>query len=356
VAPLKDLYIPRSVPWVDRVVHQRMRMADLSERGVTHIEDQAIAFYDGRVIDLLKTKTISPLGQMAAAPNPDDGDDDDDGMNRQSHRSYNGGGHAPPPPPPPPHQPPPPQNQGGHGPPPPFRPQLPPPQGGDERRLPRRRVETPGHGLQEAMRNERTNMIPVPAFGFLDSEGVAETLRYHREHRTQRLINLIHYHLAVRLVLPDGSKMTRSDGSSIPKYEGSQRFKDLEDWLALLVIHFERIQYGGLDRDHKSVLFVADYLRGRALSWYMDHIVLVTDNAMLWTFEEVVIGLYDRFVHPSAMEDARQDLEQVEYTPAKGVQGVYDEMLTHAHNMAETPDNHTLVKSFLNALPADWRK
>jgi len=56
------------------------------------------------------------------------------------------------------------------------------------------------------------------------------------------------------------------------------------------------------------------------------------------------------------MEDARQDLEQVEYTPVKGVQGVYDEMLMHARNMVETPDNHTLVKSFLNALPADWRK
>ena len=199
-------------------------------------------------------------------------------------------------------------------------------------------------------------MIPIPAFGFLGSEGVTEALRYHREHRTQRLINLIHYHLAVRLVLPDGLKTTRSDGLSIPKYEESQHFKDLEDWLALLVIHFECIQYGGLDRDRECVLFVADYLRGRALSWYTDHIVLVTDNAMLWTFEEVVISLYDRFVHPSAMEDARQDLEQVEYTPAKGVQGVYDKMLTHARNMAETPDNHTLVKSFLNALPADWWK
>jgi len=199
-------------------------------------------------------------------------------------------------------------------------------------------------------------MIPIPAFGFLGSEGVAEALHYHRKHRTQRLINLIHYHLSVRLVLSDGSKMTRSDGLSIPKYEGSQHFKNLEDWLALLVIHFERSQYGGFDRDRECVLFIADYLKGRVLSWYTDHIVLVADNAMLWTFEEVVIGLYDQFVHPSAMEDARQDLEQVEYTPVKGVQGVYDEMLTHACNMAETPDNHMLVKLFLNVLPSDWQK
>ena len=56
------------------------------------------------------------------------------------------------------------------------------------------------------------------------------------------------------------------------------------------------------------------------------------------------------------MEDAHQDLEQVEYMPEKGVQGVYDEMLMHACNMSETPDNHTLVKLFLTALPSDWRK
>jgi len=199
-------------------------------------------------------------------------------------------------------------------------------------------------------------MIPVPAFGFLGSEGVVEALCYYREHRTQRPINLIHYHLSVRLVLPEGSKRTRSDWSLILKYEGLQCFKDSEDWLAPLVIHFEHIQYGGFDRDCERVLFVVDYLKGRALSWYTGHIVLVTDNAMLWTFEEVVISLYNRLVHPSAMEDTCQDLEQVEYTPAKGVQGVYDEMLMHACNMAETPDNHTLVKSFLNTLPSDWWK
>ena len=62
-------------------------------------------------------------------------------------------------------------------------------------------------------------------------------------------------------------------------------------------------------------------------------------------FEEVLIGLYDRFAHPSAMEDAWTELEQVEYNPAKRVQRVYDKMQVHARNMAEPPDNHTLVKS-----------
>ena len=147
--------------------------------------------------------------------------------------------------------------------------------------------------MQGTIKDEWDSMIPVPAFGFLGSEGIAKALCYHRERRTQRLINLIHIHLSVRLVLPEGSKITDSDRLSISKYEESQRFKDLEDWLALLVIHFEHIQYGSFDRDRKHVLFVADYLKGRALSWYTDYIIMVIDNAMLWTFEEVVIRLYD---------------------------------------------------------------
>ena len=51
------------------------------------------------------------------------------------------------------------------------------------------------------------------------------------------------------------------------------------------------------------------------------------------------------------MEDAQAELEQVEYNSTKGVQGVYDEMQSHARNMAEPPDNHTMVKAFLAAFP-----
>jgi len=87
VAPPAERYIPCSELWTDRVVYQRMRMGDLQNGGVSHIEDQAVIFYNGQVIDLLQTRTLDPQGQTAAAPNPDDGDgddkdEDDDGTNR----------------------------------------------------------------------------------------------------------------------------------------------------------------------------------------------------------------------------------------------------------------------------------
>ena len=121
-APPTECYVPHSELWTDRIVYQRMRMGDLQNGGVSHIEDQAVAFYNRQVIDLLRMRTLGPQGKTAAAPNPDDedGDDKDDndgGTNRQSH---NGGGHGPPPPRPPPNQ-----NLGGCGPLPPSQPTLP---------------------------------------------------------------------------------------------------------------------------------------------------------------------------------------------------------------------------------------
>ena len=117
-APLVEHYVPGSELWTDRVVYQRMRMSDLQNRGVSHIEDQTVAFYNGQVIDLLRMRTLGPQGQTAAAPNTDDrdGDNEDDDDNGTNRRSHNRGGHSPPLN----------QNLGGHGPPLLSQPTLPP--------------------------------------------------------------------------------------------------------------------------------------------------------------------------------------------------------------------------------------
>ena len=346
IALPKGHIIQRQTSLQDRAAYQKMRNSDLFNKGHSHIADQGVAFSTHRAIDLDRVVVLlQPLMREVPEPN-DDGDEDEDETDRQSRRSLNnrqpsslpltsrssGGGTLPPR-------------------------QLPQPQpgrGNGSGHAPQR--QTIPTGIPRVPVMNRANAIPEPAYHFLGSQGIAAALNFHREGKVERLKNLIHKHLSVRIVLPKGAKMNWSDGSSVSKYKGSQRFKDLEDWLALLVIHLERTQYGGTNRDRERVLVVADFLRGQALSWYTDHVILATVNEESWTFEEVVIGLYDRFVHPSAMEDARMEMEQVEYDPTKGVQGVYDEMRAHARNMAEPPDNHTLVKSFLAALPGAWRK
>ena len=146
----------------------------------------------------------------------------------------------------------------------------------------------------------RSSMILNPAYHLLESEEVEAALHYYRERRVEILQNLIHKHLLMRLDLPAGSKMSHSDGFSVSKYEGSQRFKDLEDWLALLVIYIEHTQYNSRDRDHEHVLMTTEFIKGQALLWYMEHVILATTNDETWSFEEIIVGLYDHFAHLSA--------------------------------------------------------
>ena len=121
-----------------------------------------------------------------------------------------------------------------------------------------------------------------------------------------RLKSIIEQHLSYRLRIPDGLKVRRADPKSVDKYKGGSKFSDLEDWLMSFAIMLEAMQYGGDNRDHERVLAIPEFLDSEASRWYCRHVTSVNRKQQHWTFEEVIIGLYDRFVHPSTMQDARQ--------------------------------------------------
>ena len=72
----------------------------------------------------------------------------------------------------------------------------------------------------------------------------------------------------------------------------------------------------------------------------------------MWSFEEVVIRLYDHFIHPSTMQDARAAFFVAHYTEDKGIQGFYDTLVDHAQNMVVYPDAYQIVEMFLCSIPA----
>ncbi len=65
----------------------------------------------------------------------------------------------------------------------------------------------------------------------------------------------------------------------------------------------------------------------------------------------MIEGLYDRFVHASSMQDAREGFRRVRYSATTGVQSFYDALLDHAHNMSVYPDNYSILEQFLTGLP-----
>ena len=71
----------------------------------------------------------------------------------------------------------------------------------------------------------------------------------------------------------------------------------------------------------------------------------------MWSFEKVVVGLYDRFIHPSTMQDVHAAFFTACYFEDKGIQGFYDALVDHAQNMAVYPDAYQIVETFLRGIP-----
>jgi len=151
-------------------------------------------------------------------------------------------------------------------------------------------------------------------------------------------------------------KPRRADQSSVGKYKGSSKFGDLEKWLTDLVVLFEVSMYGGPDRDKERVLSTLEFLDDEARKWYHRHVVSVRRERLQWTFEEVIIGLYDRFVQPSTMQDAREEFHGASYNATTGIQGYYDTLMDHAQNMVIPPDAYQIMRRFLVGIPGDIRE
>ncbi|GLB37195.1 putative DNA RNA polymerase [Lyophyllum shimeji] len=188
------------------------------------------------------------------------------------------------------------------------------------------------------------------------AEGIKAAGEQHRSKMHNRIHELIVQRLSVRLSLPEGLKPHRADSKAVGTFRGSAKFSDLENWLTNLVVMMAASQYGGPERDIERVLMVNEFLDGEARKWYNRHVVSVNRTKGDWTFEEVILGLYDRFVHPSTMQDARDDFNAVRYSEDTGVQGLYDALVDHAQNMAVDTSNWTFLDKFVRALPQDIRK
>jgi hypothetical protein len=92
-------------------------------------------------------------------------------------------------------------------------------------------------------------------------------------------------------------------------------------------------------------MLLIEHLSRDAYEWYMRHIMNVNRKVQNWTFEGVTHTLYERFVHPSSMQDAHKGFRNTWYTTEGGIQGYYDALLDHTHNMAVYLDNYTVLQT-----------
>jgi len=111
--------------------------------------------------------------------------------------------------------------------------------------------------------------------------------------------------------------------------------------------------YGGEDCDKERVLSTLEFLNGEARKWYHHHVINVHCAHLHWTFEEVIMRLYDWFVQPLTMQDACKEFLSTSYNAATGIQGYYDILMDHAQNMVIYSDDYQIMERFLNGIPND---
>ena len=196
------------------------------------------------------------------------------------------------------------------------------------------------YGIQKARRpspNRGTSTIPEPKpppstdsrgrWGFTMpaastihtiTPGVAETDEYHRRTMIEPLMGNVRERLGQPYVFPDGFKQsTKPDSGNDKKYAGTPKFKDLETWLVTVTNCFALSRLGGpsIEVDQLRVDFLQSWLEDEALEWYNRHVVGLNRAVTYWTFCDIIEGLYDRFIHASSMQDAREGFRRVTYSP-----------------------------------------
>ncbi|KAG6833871.1 hypothetical protein H0H93_012945, partial [Arthromyces matolae] len=222
-----------------------------------------------------------------------------------------------------------------------------------------RQTESPNRHIPEVEVTRRTphrytmpRDLETPA----RTPGVAEAHKNYRGLMHDRLSGVIDDAVGVAVKLPDGVKPRKMDTKHITAYAGSSKFSELENWVMDVCDHLAACKYGGDHMDRERVLVLPEFLKDEASNWFRRYVRHSNRAQRHWTFKEVVIGLYDRFVNPSTMQDARSAFLSASYSEKLGIQGFYDTLIDHAQNMAVFPDGYTILEMFLDGIPADMRR
>ncbi|KAG6880508.1 hypothetical protein C0995_006359, partial [Termitomyces sp. Mi166 len=88
-------------------------------------------------------------------------------------------------------------------------------------------------------------------------------------------------------------------------------------------------------------------------NWFRRHVLHTNWDKQDWTFKEVLIGLYNRFVNMATMQEACEAFRTAVYDARTGVQTFYEELIGHAQNMAVYSDKFTIWETFLEGILAE---
>lgn len=121
----------------------------------------------------------------------------------------------------------------------------------------------------------------------------------------QRLINIVRNHCGTKHVFGSEKEHPKApDINSVTKYKGEDKMKSLETWVTDVSIYFAISNLSGPEKDVAHVYYSELLVDGKVRSFIRHHVFGLNRQKVNWTFEDVVTGLYDRFILASVTQDA----------------------------------------------------
>ena len=80
----------------------------------------------------------------------------------------------------------------------------------------------------------------------------------------------------------------------LPKaYSGDEDIEQFDGWLHLVLWWMKISHYAGPEHKHDRITLMAMYLDDKAKTWFNDNVKGINCQRRVWTFKDVITGLYD---------------------------------------------------------------
>ncbi|KAJ6478844.1 hypothetical protein C8R47DRAFT_1074863 [Mycena vitilis] len=134
-------------------------------------------------------------------------------------------------------------------------------------------------------------------------------------------------------------------------YNGAADIVKFDEHVLSLVRWLELIGLGGKKNDHRRILTHGFYLTGVAKQWYENQVIGLYRSKWNWTYQELILGLFERFINTACVQKATELFYTAKYSAAIGAMGLYYEMMTAARRMIKRPDSLTFKSHFIAKMP-----
>ncbi|KAJ7282253.1 hypothetical protein C8J57DRAFT_1499230 [Mycena rebaudengoi] len=137
------------------------------------------------------------------------------------------------------------------------------------------------------------------------------------------------------------------------KYTGSADVAKFDEMVVGLFRWMQALNLGGKKNDKKRRITLGFYLAGPALDWLNDQVEGLYRVKRKWTFIEIILGLFDRFVDTTCIQEATEQFWHAKFSKEIGIMGFYPELMTACRRMIKRPDSYTFKNHMLSRMPAD---